>query len=91
MLQLDQHWVLACNGLEIQEGTDLNRFPGGSVVKKLPAMQEIWVRSLGQEDSLQKGMATQSSILAWEIPWAEEPGGYSLWGHREWDMMEHRQ
>ena len=50
------------------------------LVKKLPAMQETWVRSLGQEDPLEKGMATHSSILAWRIPWTEEPGGlYSLW------------
>jgi len=77
--------------VELLDHMTVLSFLGGSVVKKLPAMQEIWVRSLGQEDSLQKGMATQSSILAWEIPWAEEPGGYSLWGHREWDMMEHRQ
>ena len=45
------------------------------MVKNLPAMQEIWVRSLGWEDSLEKGMATHSSILAWRIPWREEPGG----------------
>ena len=38
-------------------------------------MQEMWVRSLGQEDPLEKEMATHSSILAWEIPWTEEPGG----------------
>ena len=38
-------------------------------------MQETWVQSLGQEDSLEKGMATHSGILAWRIPWAEEPGG----------------
>ena len=44
-------------------------------VKNPPAMQEIWVQSLGQEDPLEKGMATHSSILAWEISWAEEPGG----------------
>ena len=44
------------------------------MVKNLPAMQETWVRSLGQEDPLEKGMATHSSILAWRIPWAEEPG-----------------
>ena len=44
-------------------------------VKNLPAMQEIWVRSLGREDLLEKGMATHSSILAWKIPWTEEPGG----------------
>ena len=50
-------------------------FPGGSAVKNLPAMQETWVRSLGQEDSLEKGMATPSSTVAWKIPWTEEPGG----------------
>ena len=48
-------------------------FPGGSVVKNLPAIQDTWVRSLGQEDPLQKEMATHSSILAWKIPWTEEP------------------
>ena len=46
----------------------------GSVVKNLPAKQEMWVRSLGQEDSLEKEMTTHSSTLAWEIPWTEEPG-----------------
>ena len=45
------------------------------MVKNLPAMQESWVRSLGQEDVLEKRMATHSSILAWRIPWTEEPGG----------------
>ena len=45
------------------------------VVKNLPAMLETWAGSLGQEDSLEKEMATHSSILAWEILWAEEPGG----------------
>ena len=44
------------------------------VVKNLPAMQETRVQSLGQEDPLEKEMATHSSILAWEIPWTEEPG-----------------
>ena len=52
-------------------------FPGGSVVKNPPAMQEMWVRSLGREDAPEKGMATQSNILAWEIPWSEELVGYS--------------
>ena len=47
------------------------------VVKNPPAMQEMRVRSLGQEDSLEEEMATHSSILAWEIPWTEDPGG--LW------------
>ena len=58
-------------------------FPGGSVVKNLPAieeMQETGVQSLGQEDSLEKEMATQSSILAWKIPWTEEPGGLQSMG-----------
>ena len=44
-------------------------------VKNPPARLEIWVRSLGQEDPLEKGMAIHSSILAWRIPWTEEPGG----------------
>ena len=45
------------------------------MVKNLPAMQESGFRSLGQEDCLEKEMATHTSILAWEIPWTEEPGG----------------
>ena len=45
------------------------------LVKNLPAMRETWVRSLGWEDPLEEGMATDSSILAWRIPWTEEPGG----------------
>ena len=45
------------------------------VVKNLPAMQETWVQSLGQENPLEKGMAIHSSILAWRFPWTEEPGG----------------
>ena len=45
------------------------------MLERLPAMQETWVRSLGREDSLEKEMATHSSILAWRIPWVEEPGG----------------
>ena len=49
-------------------------FPGGSVVKDLPAMQEMRVQSLGQEDALEKEMTLYSSILAWEIPGTEEPG-----------------
>ena len=44
------------------------------MVKRLPAMQGTWVQSLGQEDPLEKEMATHSSILAWKIPWTEEPG-----------------
>ena len=52
-------------------------------VKNLPAMQEIQVQSLGWKDPLEKGMATDSSILAWRISWTEEPGGLqSMWLQR---------
>ena len=47
-------------------------FPGGSGVKNPPSKQEVWVQSRGQENALEKEMATYSSILAWEIPWIEE-------------------
>ena len=49
-------------------------------LKRLPAMWETWVRSLGQEDSLEKEMAMHSSSLAWKIPWTEEPGGLQSMG-----------
>jgi len=55
-------------------------FPDRSVVKQLPAVQETWVLSLGWEDSLKKEMAAHSSILAWEMPWTEEPGGQQCMG-----------
>ena len=51
-------------------------------VKNPPAMGETWVRSLGREDPLEKGMATHSSIQAWRIPWTEEPGGLQSMGPR---------
>ena len=50
------------------------------LVKNLPAMQKTWVQSLSWEDPLEKEMATYSSILAWEIPWTEEPGGLQSMG-----------
>ena len=53
------------------------------MVKNLPAMQETWVRSLGQEDLLEKKMTTHSSILAWRIPWTEEPGGIQSMGSQK--------
>ena len=62
-------------------------FPGGSVVKNLPAMQEMWVRSVGWEDALEKKMATHSSILAWRIPmdrrawWATQSMGLQRVGY----------
>ena len=59
------------------------------MVKNLPAMPETWVQSLSQEDPLEKGQATHSSILTRRIPWMEEPGGlYNPWGHQESDMTE---
>ena len=58
-------------------------FPGGAVMKNPPPvhkMQETWVQSLGQEELLEKKMTTYSSILAWKIPWTEEPGGLQSMG-----------
>ena len=70
-------------GMEKLPFQDLLRFPCyltkaslvAQMVKYLPAMQETWFQSLGQENPLQKEMATHSSTLAWKIPWREEPGG----------------
>ena len=53
------------------------------MVKNLPAMWETWIQSLGQEDPLEKNMATHSSILAWRIPWSEEPGGLQSMGSQK--------
>ena len=53
-----------------------------------PAMQESWVQSLGQDDPLEEGMATHSSILAWRIPWTEEPGALQFMGSQRVDMTE---
>ena len=59
------------------------------MVKNLSAMQETQVQFLSQEDPLEKEMATHTNILAWRIPWTEEPGGlHSSWGHKESDMTE---
>ena len=75
-------------------------FPGGSVVKNLPAVQETqetWIRSLGQEDPLEEGMATHSSILAWRIPmdrgvWqAAVHAGLKELDMTEWLSTQHRQ
>ena len=56
------------------------------LVKNLPALQETWVRFLGQEDPLEKEMATHSSILTWRTPWTEEPGRLQSMGSQESDM-----
>ena len=57
-------------------------------VKCLPTIPETWVQSLGWEDLLEKEMATHSSILAWKVPWMEEPGSCSPLGHKESDTTE---
>ena len=58
------------------------------MVKNLPAIRETQVRSLGQEDPLEKEMATHSSFLAWEIPWTEEPSGLQSMGSQKSDTTE---
>ena len=59
-------------------------FPGGSVIKNPPAMQETRVQSQGREDPLKKEMAIHSSIPAWEILWTEEPGRLQSMGSQSW-------
>ena len=68
-------YVYTCVHIHVYIGS-----PGGSVEKNLPAKQETQVRSLNLEDSLEKEMATHCSILAWEIPWKEEPRGLQSLG-----------
>ena len=58
------------------------------MVKNPPAMQETKVQTMSREDPLEKEMVTYSSILAWRIPWAEEPDRLQLWGHKESDSTE---
>ena len=62
------------------KGHGYTGFPGDSAAKNPPAVQETWVWSLGREDPLEQGMATHSSILAWTVPWTEEPGGLQSMG-----------
>ena len=66
------------NGYSLQSSCLENPMDRGvwwAIINKLPAIWETWIRSLDWEDPLQEGMATHSSILAWRIPWIEEPGG----------------
>ena len=77
--------MAACNSGKLKQRTSLV----AETVKRLSTMWETRVQALGWEDPLQKGMAIHSSILAWRIPWTEEPGRlYSPWGHKELDMTE---
>ena len=66
--------------MKLKDPYSFELYPGGSDVKALPPMWEARVRSLGGEDPLEKEMATHSSILAWRIPWTEEPGGLQSTG-----------
>ena len=65
-------WLILLNGVAV--------FLVAQMVKNLPEMQATQVQSLGQEDLLEKGVATHSGILAWQIPWSEEPGGLQFLG-----------
>ena len=62
--------------------------PSSQMVKILPAMQQSQVQSLGWEDPLEEGMTVHSSILAWRVPWTEDPGGLQSLGHKESDVVE---
>ena len=81
--------------LHWQAGSLPLSFPGGAVVNNLPAnagkTQERLIQSMGWEDPLKEGMATHSSILAWKIPWTEEPAGYGPRDSKESIMTEHAQ
>ena len=78
------HWSADCfRELPIKPGASLI----AQLVKNLSAMQETWVRSLGGDYPLEKGMATHSSILAWKIPWTEEPGGIQSMGSPDSDTI----
>ena len=83
--RVTKSWTRLSNWTQL---TVLMGFPGGSVIKNLPAMQESQVRSLDQEDALEKGMDAHSSILASRIPWTEEPRGLCRVGH-DWVTMSY--
>ena len=72
--------VLVSGNLKLKYFSIFHSFPGAQLVKNLPIMLETWVQSLDWEDPLQKEMATHSSILAWRIPWTQEPGGLQSMG-----------
>ena len=105
--RVGHNWATELNWSEIQKGFifsfciqmyPLKHFPGGSTVWNSPAVQETWIQSQGQEDPLEKEMATHSNILAWRISRTEEPDGlqsiglqrvghnWSNLAHREWSV-----
>ena len=67
--------------------SDFRGFPGGASGKEPACQCRRWKRSLGWEDPLEEGMATHSSILAWRIPWTEEPGGLQSMGLQSWTQL----
>ena len=71
----------------IQHNNIFKGFPGVQPVKNLPAMWETWVQSLDQEDPMEKGMATHSSILAWRSPWTEQPGRLQSMESQNWTRL----
>ena len=73
-------WGLGQVGNAVELGLRSGTSLVAQTVKNLPAVRETWVPSLGREDPLEEGMATHSSILAWRIPWTEEPGGLQSMG-----------
>ena len=79
-------FLIKAHQFENISGT-IQEIPADSVVKNPPAMQEMWVRSLGGEDPLEKEIVTHSSILAWEIPWTNEPEGLQFMGLQELDVI----
>ena len=74
--------------LKMEFGSVLRASLEAQMVKNLPTMQETQVQSPGREDPLEKGMATHSSILAWESHGRRSLGGYRPWRHEQWDMTE---
>ena len=76
-------WSGTSLGCDLHLPNDQWGFPGGTVVKNPPAKQETEVQSLGWEDPPEKGMAAHSNILAWEIPWTEEPDGLQSTGSQK--------
>ena len=88
MLHLQLFKILVIPLSMLTFNTFMPLFPGDSGSEESASMQETQVRSLGQEDPLEKGIATHSSILAWRIPWTEEPGRHSPWGHKDSDITE---
>ena len=78
----------ASRGRAFSPVSEILGFPVAQLVMNLPAMRETWVQPLGQEDSLEKGVTIPSSILAWRIPWTEDPGELQTMGGKESNTTE---